>query len=267
MLFRSSAIPTFLVSEMTRQHVTVALSGDGGDELFAGYNRYLWAQKFWSKIGPIPRPLRALLGAAIGTLPPALCDGLCALLPNHMRPAQLGDKVKKFASIMDRSRADDVYRRLVSFWEEPERIFGLTDEPPSAIDDLTLARDIPSFVARMRYLDIATYLPDDILAKVDRASMAVALEARVPILDHRVVEFAWRLPPDLLIRDGKTKWLLRRVLDRYVPRTLIERPKTGFGVPIGAWLRDPLRGWAEDLLSVGSLEAAGLADATPVRVK
>jgi asparagine synthase (glutamine-hydrolysing) len=156
---------------------------------------------------------------------------------------------------------------LVSFWEEPERLFGATDEPTSPIDDPRLARDLPAFVARMRYLDLATYLPDDILTKVDRASMAVALEARVPLLDHRVAEFAWRLPPDLLIRGGRTKWLLRQVLDRYVPRTLIERPKTGFGVPIGAWLRGPLRPWAEDLLSESSLRASDIADPAPIRVK
>jgi asparagine synthase (glutamine-hydrolysing) len=263
----ASAIPTFLVSEMTRNHVTVALSGDGGDELFAGYNRYLWAEMIWRRLGPVPRPLRAAVGAAIGLLPAALCDGMCTLLPKHLRPVQLGDKVKKFAAILGHSRADDIYRRLVSFWEEPERIFGPTDEPPSPIDDSALDRDIPGFVARMRYLDLATYLPDDILAKVDRASMAVGLEARVPLLDHRVVEFACRLPPDLLIRGRETKWLLRKVLDRYVPRALIERPKTGFGVPIGAWLRAPLRGWAEDLLSESSLRAADVGDPGPIRVK
>jgi asparagine synthase (glutamine-hydrolysing) len=262
-----SAIPTFLVSEMTRQHVTVALSGDGGDELFAGYNRYLWAETIWRRLGPIPRPLRAAIGGAIGLLPTALCDGMCTLLPRHIRPVQLGDKVKKFASILGRARADDVYRRLVSFWEEPEQIFGTTDMPGSIIDDPTLERDIPDFVERMRYLDLATYLPDDILTKVDRASMAVALEARVPLLDHRVVEFAWRLPPDLLIRGRETKWLLRKVLDRYVPRSLIDRPKTGFGVPIGAWLRDPLRGWSEDLLSESSLRAADIVDPRPIRLK
>lgn len=262
-----SAIPTFLVSEMTRGHVTVALSGDGGDELFAGYNRYLWAEMIWRRFGFVPRPLRAALGAGIGLLPVSLCDGMCTLLPKHIRPVQFGDKIKKFASILGKSRADDVYRRLVSFWEEPDRIFGATDEPRSPIDDATLDEDIPAFVARMRYLDLATYLPDDILAKVDRASMAVSLEARVPLLDHRIVEFCWRLPPELLINHRETKWLLRKVLDRYVPRALIERPKSGFGVPIGAWMRGPLRGWAEELLSESSLAAAEVVDSRPIRQK
>jgi asparagine synthase (glutamine-hydrolysing) len=262
-----SAIPTFLVSEMTRQHVTVALSGDGGDELFAGYNRYLWADKIWRNLAPIPQPLRAITGSVVGAMPMSLWDGLATLLPKNRQPVQLGDKVKKFAAIMGRRRPDDIYRRLVNFWEEPDKIFGTAEEPQSLIDDPTLVRNIPAFIDRMRYLDLATYLPDDILTKVDRASMAVSLEARVPLLDHRVVEFAWSLPPDLLIRDGKGKWLLRKVLDRYVPRGLIERPKTGFGVPIGAWLRGPLRGWAEDLLSESSLRAADIADPAPIRTK
>ncbi|HET9150061.1 MAG TPA: asparagine synthase (glutamine-hydrolyzing) [Alphaproteobacteria bacterium] len=262
-----SAIPTFLVSEMTRAHVTVALSGDGGDELFAGYNRYVWADALWRRLGPVPRPLRALVGAAAGAVPTAFWDAAFAALPKSVRLTQAGDKIKKLAAILGREKSDDIYRRLVSFWEQPEEIFGGADEPASLVDDPTLPRDIPDFVARMRTLDLATYLPDDILAKVDRASMAVSLEARVPLLDHRVVEFAWRLPSDLLMRDGKTKWILRRVLDRYVPRELIERPKTGFGVPIGAWLKGPLRDWAEDLLSERSLKAAEIAFPAPIREK
>ncbi|MGE5537508.1 MAG: asparagine synthase (glutamine-hydrolyzing) [Gemmatimonas sp.] len=262
-----SAIPTFLVSELTRRHVTVALSGDGGDELFAGYNRYVWAERIWRTLGPIPRPLRAGVGRVMESLPVGFWDALFSVVPRGKRPAQAGDKVKKLAAILGRARPEDIYRRLVSFWEEPETLLGPADEPASPIDDPALAREVPEFVARMRYLDLVTYLPDDILTKVDRASMAVSLEARVPLLDHRVVEFVWALPPDLLIRDGSTKWLLRRVLDRYVPRALIERPKTGFGVPIGDWMRGPLRDWAEDLLSEKSLRDAAIVDPAPVRVK
>ncbi|HTI86636.1 MAG TPA: asparagine synthase (glutamine-hydrolyzing) [Alphaproteobacteria bacterium] len=263
----ASAIPTFLVSELTRRHVTVALSGDGGDELFAGYNRYIWAERIWRRLGPVPPPVRAAVGRMMESVPVAFWDAAASLIPRGRRPAQVGDKVKKLAAILDRARPDDIYRRLVNFWESPGSLLGPTDEPASPIDDPSLARDIPAFVARMRYLDLITYLPDDILAKVDRASMAVSLEARVPLLDHRVVEFVWRLPPDLLIRDGSTKWLLRRVLDRYVPRSLIERPKTGFGVPIGDWMRGPLRAWAEDLLSEKSLHGADIPHAEPVRTK
>ena len=260
----SSQIPTFLVSEMTRRHVTVALSGDGGDELFAGYNRYFLGARLWRQLGWLPAPARRAMAGLIGAVPVAGWDRLAGLLPRRLAPPQAGDKARKFADILGLADAGAVYRRLVSSWENPELLLPGVAEPKGPLWDEALAREFPDLVTRMQLLDILTYLPEDILTKVDRASMAVALEARVPILDHRVVEFAARLPLSARIRDGQGKWLLRRVLDRYVPRALIERPKMGFGIPIDSWLRGPLRDWSESLLDPSSLAEAGL-DPAPVR--
>ncbi|HUC62177.1 MAG TPA: asparagine synthase (glutamine-hydrolyzing) [Alphaproteobacteria bacterium] len=261
----SSQIPTFLVAEMTRRHVTVALSGDGGDEAFAGYNRYFWARKIERATGWLPDGLRAAGAGAVRLLSPAAWDCLVSPLPRRLRPPQLGDKAHKVAEILECDGPDAIYRRLVSQWRAPEEIARQGAEPRGALWDETLARDIPDFTQRMEYLDLVTYLPDDILTKVDRATMAVSLEGRVPLIDHRVVEFAAALPVALKIRDGRGKWLLRQVLKRYVPDRLVERPKTGFGVPIDSWLRGPLKDWAETLLAPERLEAGGVLRAEPIR--
>ncbi len=260
----SSQIPTFLVSEMTRRHVTVALSGDGGDELFAGYNRYFLGAALWKKLGWLPASVRRGVAGAIRAVPVSAWDALAGALPRRLRPPQFGDKAGKFADIVGLADAGAVYRRLVSSWEAPEALMPGVAEPHGTLWDESIAREFPEIVSRMQVMDLVTYLPDDILTKVDRASMAVALEARVPILDHRVVEFAAHLPLAARIRDGQGKWLLRRVLDRYVPRTLIERPKMGFGIPIDSWLRGPLRDWSESLLEPSNLAEAGL-DPAPIR--
>jgi asparagine synthase (glutamine-hydrolysing) len=253
----SSQIPTHLVSRLTRGYVTVALSGDGGDELFAGYNRYLVAAESWSRIASIPARLRRAASRGLGVIPPHAVDAVAGFLPSNLVPAQPGDKLAKFASVLPLD-SEGLYRRLVSQIPEPLRHLAVKECAPG----LGAAPDGLALLDRMRFTDTLTYLPDDILQKVDRASMAVALEARPPLLDHRVVEFAWRLPRRFLVRDGETKWLLRRVLDRFVPRTLIERPKMGFGVPLADWLRGPLREWAEDLLCAG----AGVLDPSPARM-
>jgi asparagine synthase (glutamine-hydrolysing) len=260
----SSQIPTYLVSAMTREHVTVALSGDGGDELFGGYNRYQLTQKFWQTLSLLPQPLRMGAAAALTAVSPDRWSALAARLPRRLRPPQFGDKVHKAASVLKLDSADAIYRRLVSHWT-PAEIMPDTTEALTMLSDETLAADFPDLLSRMQFLDLVTYLPDDILTKVDRASMAVALEARVPLIDHRVVEFAWRLPREAKVRGGTTKWLLRQVLYRHVPAQLVERPKMGFGIPLGEWLRGPLRDWAESLLDESRLRDAGLVDAGVVR--
>lgn len=252
----SSQTPTHLVSALTRRSVTVALSGDGGDELFAGYNRYVMAGRRWPRIERVPQPLRAAAGALLGAIPPGLTDALLGRLPGM--PPQPGDKLAKAASVLGLD-SEGLYRRLVSQVPDPSLHVAAAERaspfaPPTGL----------SLIDRMRFNDMATYLPDDILQKVDRASMAVALEARPPFLDHRVVEFAWRLPGRFLIRDGRSKWLLRAVLDRYVPPALLERPKMGFGVPLAQWLRGPLRDWAGDLIEARDY-GGGLLSPAPAR--
>ena len=263
----SSQIPTFLVSELTRQHVTVALSGDGGDELFAGYNRYFWAQALWRKLQFLPLPLRQGAAAMLRAVSPADWSRLFGVLPSRLRPRQAGDKLHKLADLLALSNCDALYRRLLTHWEDPAAILREGTEPTGILWDKSLTGEFPDFMERMQFLDTVTYLPDDILTKVDRASMAVGLEARVPMLDHRVVEFAWRLPRNMKLRHGQGKWLLRRVLGRYVPDELIDRPKMGFGVPIDSWLRGPLRDWGEALLEEGRLRDEGFFDPKPVLEK
>jgi asparagine synthase (glutamine-hydrolysing) len=266
----SSQIPTFLVSKMTRQHVTVALSGDGGDELFGGYNRYFWGRDIWRKVGWMPKSARVAMARGLTALPPQSWDKIFSametMLPRRLRANLPGDKLHKLAGVLACSSPEAMYRGLVSFWE-PESVVLGASEPPTALTDRGQWADIPDFTQRMMFLDTVSYLPDDILAKVDRASMAVSLEGRVPLLDHRVAEFAWTLPLDMKIRGGQGKWPLRQLLYKYVPRELIERPKMGFGVPIDVWLRGPLREWAENLLDESRLKREGFFNTRTVREK
>jgi asparagine synthase (glutamine-hydrolysing) len=265
----SSQIPTFLVSQLARSSVTVSLSGDAGDELFGGYNRYLFAPRIWGRIRRVPLPVRRVAGRMLGALTPGTWDRLMERvgpgLPVALRQHRAGEKIQKLTSILGATDPDMVYRSLVSSWA-PHHTAVIGGSSPA--DLLARAHEWPrtdGFASRMMYLDLMTYLPDDILVKVDRAAMAVSLETRVPFLDHRVVEFAWRLPLQYKISDGVGKWPLRQVLHRYVPRELIERPKAGFAIPVGEWIRGPLREWCEGLLDERKLASSGLFDAVPIR--
>ncbi|MBZ9851943.1 asparagine synthase (glutamine-hydrolyzing) [Mesorhizobium sp. CA14] len=264
----SSQIPTFLVSKLARGSVTVALSGDGGDELFSGYSRYSFADAFWNKLSRIPMGLRRA-SASLATVPsPGFYDNLAAgimpLLPRHLRRERIGDKIYKAASVLNLRNAGDVYRRLCSHWEPADVVHDAV-EPPTMLTGLEPLPTLPGDVERMMFVDLMSYLPDDILVKVDRAAMAVSLETRVPLLDHRLVAFALSLPLSILRAEGKTKWPLRQLLYRHVPRELVERPKMGFGVPIDAWLRGALRDWAEALLDERRLREDGFFQPMSIR--
>jgi len=261
----SSQIPTLLLSRLTRKHVTVALSGDGGDEIFAGYNRYFWATRIWDNAERFPKILRSAASNFIKSVPPLAWDKLARLIPSKRIPPQFGDKLHKICDVLGADSIDDVYRRLVSQWPDPDIGVTMGAEYKGALWDKTTIQDRPDPIGRMQMLDILTYLPDDILTKVDRASMAASLEARVPLLDHRIVEFAWTLPRNFLVRNGQSKAILRDVLYRHVPKDLIERPKMGFGVPIGDWLRSDLRDWAEHLLDEKRLTEEGYFNVLAVR--
>ncbi|MFN7930705.1 MAG: asparagine synthase (glutamine-hydrolyzing) [Blastocatellia bacterium] len=267
----ASQVPTFLVSQLTRRKVTVSLSGDGGDELFGGYNRYFWGRNIWNKVGWMPRELRKIAAASITTVSPATWDaafqGLSPVLPATFKQRIPGDKLHKLAEVLAVEHPEAMYRNLVSSWKSPVEVVLNAQEPETILTNKQQWADLPDFVLRMMFLDLVTYLPDDILVKVDRAAMGVSLETRVPYLDHRVVEFAWRLPLSLKIRHGKGKWLLRQLLYKYVPQELIERPKAGFGIPIGDWLRGPLREWAAALLEEKRLQQEGFFDSAVIRVK
>lgn len=265
----SSQIPTFLISELARRYVTVSLSGDGGDELFAGYDRYFWGMDIWNKINPIPMGLRNLTAKGLTTLSPGMLEAIfrCMhpFLPERLRLRSLGNKLAWLAKLLTTESSETLYWGLVSHWKSPASIVYGASEPKTVLTDQSQWANLPEFLQHMTYVDTVSYLPDDILVKVDRASMGVSLEARVPFLDHRVLEFAWQIPLSMKVRDGQGKWLLRQLLHRYVPKALVERPKMGFGVPIDVWLRGPLREWAEALLDEKHLKDQEIFDPYPIR--
>jgi asparagine synthase (glutamine-hydrolysing) len=268
----SSQIPTHLVCQMARQHVTVALSGDGGDEMFAGYTRYLLAQTVWNKVNTLPLGLRKVAASAALSMAPAtwnaLMGGPLRLLGKHDASLDFGDRLHKFASTMlPASDIGAVYRALVSHWTDPSSLVLGSTEPAGYLQDAQVQSSFTGAVDTMCLSDQLTYLPDDILTKVDRAAMGVSLETRVPLLDHRLVEFSWQLPLHQKIRGNTSKWLLRQVLYKHVPKELIERPKQGFGVPLADWLRGPLRDWAEALIAPDRLNREAYFDTPQVRKK
>jgi asparagine synthase (glutamine-hydrolysing) len=266
-----SAIPTHLVAGLARRHVTVALSGDGGDELFGGYNRYSWGRSIWHRIAPVPVTLRRMMARFMTRVSPERWDQLGRMarpaLPASLRMSALGDKVHKLAGVLDVENRTELYRRLVSQHRESASLVVGTEENKTWADEQARRLNREDFSEQMMFHDLVGYLTDDILAKVDRAAMAVSLETRMPMLDHRVVEWAWKLPLRLKVRDGVGKWLVRKVLARYVPQELIERPKMGFGVPLDSWLRRELRDWAEALLDERSLRCEGYLSPALIRDK
>ena len=267
----SSQIPTFLVSQLARQQVTVSLSGDAGDELFCGYNRYQLTANTWGKLSRIPRPVRQLAANSITSISLGswnrIATAIQGIVPTFSRFANVGDKLHKGAGVMVSRSAAELYLGLVSGWPDSANVVIGGAEPATLLTGNKPELEGLNAIERMMALDLLTYLPDDILCKVDRAAMGVSLESRVPFLDHRVVEFAWRLPLEYKLREGQTKWALRQVLYRHVPKALIERPKMGFGVPIDSWLRGPLRDWAEDLLDESRLRQEGYFNPAPIRQK
>ena len=266
----SSQIPTYLVSKLARSQVTVSLSGDGGDELFGGYTRYFRTASIWNAMKWAPRPVRKMAAKLIHSVPPEGIDRMYGwikpAIAGHKRLSCVGDKAHKLASYMECGNQQAAYLRALSHWT-PSEILRDCPEPETIKRSIQDSAWLPCIEEQMMFTDLVNYLADDILPKVDRASMAVSLEARVPVIDHRVVEFAWRLPLHFKIRNGTGKWALRQVLYKHVPRELIERPKMGFGVPIDHWLRGPLREWAEDLLSSYSLGQHGFFNVQIIRQK
>jgi asparagine synthase (glutamine-hydrolysing) len=263
-----SQIPVLLVSRLARTEVTVSLSGDGGDELFAGYNRHAWLERLWRRAGVLPTPVRTASGSALTRVPPGVVDGLAGLtrsLPARFQVRNPVGKVVKAGRVLAADSAADAYLSLITHWESATSM--VIGAVPRATTATTPAEWPPlsGITEQMLWLDLIGYLPDDILTKLDRASMATSLEARVPFLDRDVFDLAWRMPMDLKLRGGVTKWILRQVLYRHVPHALVDRPKMGFGLPIGSWLRGPLRPWAEELLSEDRLRRQGLLRPEPVR--
>jgi len=258
----SSGIPTFLVSQLTKEKVTVSLSGDGGDELFAGYPRYQFCANVWKRLRHLPRWTRKAASGLLSFMPPLALDNTLGLIVGNQWIN--GHRIHRLARVLCADTFDEFYHRVISQWHSEDNVaihYACSKRNEAhQVDDR-----YDSLLNRMRRFDIEQYLSDDLLTKVDRASMSVSLESRAPFLDHHIVEFAWSLPERALIRNGEGKWILRQLLDRYVPRRLVERPKAGFAIPLASWLRTELRGWVEELLDERTLRIQGYLDPAPIQ--
>jgi len=264
----SSQIPAYLVSKLAREHVSVCLSGDGGDELFAGYNRYLWSENIWNKLSVVPRPIRKLLGKVLSIPSPGKWDNLYriahTLSADRTVPQKLaGLKLQKLAGFIQQDDIEHGYDYLLSYWHDPKQL--LKSSSVCTDNKKVIFPDTNDFISRVMYLDQVAYLPGDNLAKVDRASMAVSLETRLPLLSHEIVDLSWRLPVSMKVRNNTSKWALRQVLYDYIPRELIDRTKMGFSVPIDQWLRGELKVWAQDMLGTINSSGKGVLIEKPVR--
>ena len=266
----SSQIATFLVAKLARNHVKVALSGDGGDELFGGYNRHIWSRSIRNKTDWMPKSIRHGIGSVIGSIPSSSWDRINkisdSLLPSQYRTVHAGEKMHKVADLLAVDNDFDLYHGLVSQWPNPSEVVigeNFIDRMKAIVPNKKNFADIEH---QMMFMDAMTYLPDDILCKVDRAAMGVSLETRVPLLDHRVVDLAWKLPLHMKIRNGQGKWLLRELLFKHVPKKLVDRPKQGFGLPVASWLRGPLREWVEELIDESRLKKEGYFHPQPIRI-
>jgi asparagine synthase (glutamine-hydrolysing) len=261
----SSQIPTFLISKLANQKVKVILSGDGGDELFGGYTRYTHGYGIWQKINKLPLEVRLRLAAFLKLVPGKKIDAIQQFFPSKFKLPRLADRLPKLAEVIQQKEEISFYRSLVSHYKNPQVLVLNSNEPDTRLNSALNLKGLGDFRNKMMLCDMLTYLPDDILTKVDRASMAVSLEARVPLLDHHLVEFAWKVPIEYKIKNGQSKWLLKELLHRYVPEKLMDRPKMGFGVPLGEWLRGPLREWAENFLSEDTLNEGGYFQVSEIR--
>jgi asparagine synthase (glutamine-hydrolysing) len=260
----SSQIPAYLVSKMTRKNVSVSLSGDAGDELFGGYNRYIWTKKIWNRIKHIPMPLRKFISNCLISIPPSAWDMFLKFFLDVSMP---GDKIHKTANVFNAKSIEGFYFNLIAHWNNSNNIVVGQHNIIAPVMQKRNLLNLGSIEQNMMYLDSISYLPDDILTKVDRAAMSVSLETRVPFLNHHIVEFANHLPLSMKIKNGESKWILRKLLDKHIPRELVDRPKMGFGVPIDIWLRGPLREWAEALLDESRIKQEGFLHYEPIRKK